>query len=68
MQIFLMSVQIICLWGKKNIDELSEPEKDWLYLYGQLSDHNKIECVGFVKGYIASQKYRPISITKAVKS
>lgn len=43
------------LMGKKNIDELSESEKNWLYLYSQLSDYNKIECVGFIKGYIAAQ-------------
>lgn len=43
------------LLGDKRISELQKNEKEWLHLYNQLSDHNKIECTGFVKGYIAAQ-------------
>lgn len=43
------------LLGDKKISELQNHEKEWLHLYNQLSEHNKIECIGFIKGYIAAQ-------------
>lgn len=44
------------LLGEKSFAELKETEKEWLNLYHQLSDHDKVECIGFVKGYIAGRK------------
>lgn len=43
------------LTGKINSDSITDEEREWLHLYNQLSDHNKIECSGFIKGYIAAQ-------------
>ena len=44
------------LLGEKKVSELQTNEKEWLQLFHQLSDHNKIECTGFIKGYIAAQE------------
>lgn len=44
------------LFGKKGNSDLNLSEQTWLSLYNQLSDYNKIECTGFIKGYIAAQE------------
>lgn len=44
------------LLGNKQISELQKNEYEWLNLYNQLSEHDKIECTGFIKGYIARAK------------
>ena len=41
--------------GIKKADDLNLSEQDLLSLYNQLSDHDKIECIGFIKGYIAAR-------------
>lgn len=43
------------LLGIKNSSDLQSNEKECLRLFNQLSDYNKIECLGFIKGYIAAQ-------------
>lgn len=44
------------LLGNKYSSDLHADELEWLNLYNQLSRHNKIECIGFIKGYIAAQE------------
>ena len=44
------------LTGKENHKDLSKEEQEWLSLYDQLDSHDKIECAGFIKGYIAKGK------------
>ena len=44
------------LLGIQSKSDLSESEKVWLELYHQLSEHDKIECTGFIKGYIAASQ------------
>lgn len=44
------------LLGNQTKSDLDESEKKWLELYHQLSDHDKVECVGFVKGYLAASQ------------
>lgn len=43
------------LCGIKKADDLNLSEQNLLSLYNQLSDHDKIECIGFIKGYIAAR-------------
>ena len=44
------------LTGQEKDNALSSSEHEWLNLYNQLSEYGKIECIGFVKGYIAAQQ------------
>jgi transcriptional regulator with XRE-family HTH domain len=44
------------LLGIHEENSLDISEKEWLNLYHQLSDHDKIECTGFIKGYIAASQ------------
>lgn len=46
------------LFGTQSENNLDDQEREWLSLYHQLSDHNKVECVGFVKGYIAASQHK----------
>lgn len=41
------------LTGQEKNDNFSPSEHEWLRLYYQLSEHDKIECAKFIKGYIA---------------
>lgn len=44
--------------GTQSYNDLSPEEKEWLSLYNQLDSHDKIECTGFIKGYIAKGSSR----------
>lgn len=44
------------LLGKPAFQDLTSCERQWLNLYNQLSEHDKIECTGFIKGYIAASQ------------
>ena len=44
------------LLGTKNNDMLSSDEKNWLSLFEQLPEHDRIECIGFIKGYLLAKE------------
>lgn len=46
------------LLGISSSDHLDATEQEWLDLFHQLSEHDKIECTGFVKGYLAASNSR----------
>lgn len=52
------------LLGNQVESNLNSSESEWLNLYHQLSDNDKIECIGFVKGYIAASQNKKSSSRK----
>lgn len=51
---FNVSTDYLLIGYEKEKAPLSRNEKEWLDLYHQLPDEGRIECTGFIKGYLAA--------------